>query len=508
MMPATMTTSSDLRGRLSRSDPLIIVSCLVALVVYLLHGFDGILSRDLGVYSYGGQQVAEGVPPYVGILNRAGPLAHLIPGIGVAVARAVGVDDILGMRLLFLLISVACVGLVYALGRDLFRSRLSGLASAASLLCFQGFIQYASYGPREKTAMVLFLIVALLAMVHQRWATSGVFISLATLTWQPVFFAAIAGVVVAVLLGVPSGRARALVRVAIGGLVPTALTVGSYAAIGSLGVFMDDFVLINVRYTQQTSILDHPGASWRAMIHGFGGSLWVLLLGAVVLVALTIHAVVRREGRREPLTAALVGSGVVFLVGVLWSMRAFDSWPDTFLLLPGGALGIGGLAGIVDQRLPRRAGLATTLGWTVAATAMALVYSITARDDTLDHQRESVDIVLGVLSPHARILSVGAPQPLVLSRQRNLTRYQLFGNGLIDYLDDTWPGGSHGYGRWIGRREPTLIALGRVKPPWLTPTLDGAYLRIGHAPGWTWYVRRDVGAPTLQDLRTALNAQS
>ena len=51
------------------------------MVVYTLRGFHGVLTRDLGVYSYAGQQVADGVPPYLGSLNRAGPLAHVLPGL-------------------------------------------------------------------------------------------------------------------------------------------------------------------------------------------------------------------------------------------------------------------------------------------------------------------------------------------------------------------------------------------------------------------------------------------
>ena len=62
----------------------------VALLTYALHGVNGMLTRDLAVYSYAGQQVADGVPPYVGILNRAGPLAHAIPAIGVWIARTAG----------------------------------------------------------------------------------------------------------------------------------------------------------------------------------------------------------------------------------------------------------------------------------------------------------------------------------------------------------------------------------------------------------------------------------
>ena len=122
----------------------------VCVVVYTLRGFHGALTRDLGVYGYAGQQVADGVPPYLGILNRAGPLAHVLPGVGVMVARLGGFDDVVTMRVLFMLIATASVCVIYLLGRDLFRSKPAGLVAAGTLLAFHGFIHYASTGPREK----------------------------------------------------------------------------------------------------------------------------------------------------------------------------------------------------------------------------------------------------------------------------------------------------------------------------------------------------------------------
>ena len=53
---------------------------------------------------------------------------------------------------------------------------------------------------------------------------------------------------------------------------------------------------------------------------------------------------------------------------------------------------------------------------------------------------------MGLLPADATMVSSRRPQPLVLAHKRNLSRYQLFGNGLIDYVDDTWPGGIAGYG--------------------------------------------------------------
>src|SRR5688500_7315722 len=153
----------------------------VPLVVYVLHGFQGRLTRYLGIYSYAGQQVADGVPPYLGVLNRAGPLAHVLPGVGALVARVGGFDDLVTMRVFFMLLATAAVCVCYLLGRDLFDSRAAGLVSAGALLSFHGFIEYASNGPREKTPMTLFVLAALWAVVHRRWFAAGVLTSLATL---------------------------------------------------------------------------------------------------------------------------------------------------------------------------------------------------------------------------------------------------------------------------------------------------------------------------------------
>ncbi len=95
------------------------------------------------------------------------------------------------------------------------------------------------------------------------------------------------------------------------------------------------------------------------------------------------------------------------------------------------------------------------------------------------------------------MLSIGAPQPLVLSRIRNPTRHQTFVRGLDQYVDDTWPGGLEGFGEWVGRQEPTIIALSRQVPEWLRPTIKKDYLNAGRGPSWTWYLHRSA----VSDLR-------
>lgn len=484
-------------------DPLTWLCCVASLVVYLPHGFAGYLSRDLALYSYAGQQFADGVAPYLAVMNRAGPLAHAVPGVGAFLADLVGADELTGMRVLCLVLSVVAVGATYVLGRTVFNSRLAGLATAAVLIGNQGFVLYATNGPREKTAMLLFWVLALLAMATRRWFVVGFFTALATLTWQPIFLCAIAGAVVAILVGERRGRIRALIWVAVGGLVPTALIVGAYAAIGKAHVFWDDFLLINAQYTKQKSLSSDPLGTVDMMVEGYGPSVVLFAAGLVVLLVHGGWVLAHHRDRDDRGFVMLVASGGALLAGLLFSLKAVNGFPDIFFLIPLAGLGVGSLLMRVRRVHAGRARVATAV-LCVVAVGLGLGYSILSRDNRLDEQRADVAAVMNVLPAGSRILSLEAPQPLVLTGQTNPTRYQLFGNGLIDYLDDTWPGGREGYARDVLAKRPTVIAFGSLDDPsWMLDRMD-AYEKVGYSPGWHWYVRKDVGERTLDRLRTTL----
>jgi len=267
-----MTTPADRLGRWGPFDPLVPAVALVSFVTYALHGTNGSLSRDLSVYVYAGQRlVDDGVPPYVGILNRSGPFAHLLPAVGTAVARAFGGDDLAGARWFYLVLSVLCVCVVYLLGRDLFASRLVGLTAAAAFLSFAGFIEYASDGPREKTPMVLFMLLALWAANRGRWFWAGVCLSLTTLTLQIGFFVVAPYVLLALLLYPQrGGRLVALLRVGLGGVVPVLVLTAYFASVGALRDAVDGFLVINLHYTVPNPMTDNFALRWLLLERGFG----------------------------------------------------------------------------------------------------------------------------------------------------------------------------------------------------------------------------------------------
>jgi Dolichyl-phosphate-mannose-protein mannosyltransferase len=492
-----------LTDRLRRIDPLGPLLAVAALVVCIVQGFDSILTRDLALYSYGAQQTVEGVPPYVSVLSRTGPLAQLVPAIGVGASRVSGMDDILAMRLLMLLISVACVWLLYLLARDLFGSRLVGVASATALLTFTGFVTYAVGGPREKTTLTLFVILALWTVVKRRWLVAGACVALAALTWQPSFITGVAAAMVAMAGLGRRAMLPAVIRFVVGGLIPTAIITAGFALAGALTEFLDGFVLINRSYTT-------PGRFYGfdervdLLFQGFGVSLVVILAG---LVAIMVVAAMRARDAfrsREAPDLAVVGIGVATVGGVLWSLYVFNGWADLIVLLPSAALGVGAVAAEVQERVPARVGMPILVTWSALCLVAGFISSLENREHMLDRQRAEVAAMFAAVPSDATLMSVGGTEPLVLTHRTNPTRHQMFLAGLNEYVDDTWPGGLDGLADWIGDEEPTFIAVDHPGwYSWLRPTLEEEYVDVGTTPGdFTWYVHRSVGAGTIEELRT------
>jgi hypothetical protein len=461
------------------------------------------LTRDLAVYSYAGQQVADGVPPYVGILNRAGPLAHAIPAIGVGIARAGHFDDLMGMRSLFLVIATLCVCVVYLLGRDVFASRPAGLVCAATFLTFSGFIVYATDGPREKTPMTLFVASALWAIARRRWFTAGLCVSLATLCLQIAFFSTFTAVVAGALFLAHGERLRALVRFAAGGALPVAVLTAWFAATGSLRTAIDAFLLINIRYTTPDPVLPRLDEAWQDLRVAYGVSLWLLIGGLVALVVLSL-AVVRRSARAQGSSSVVLAAFALgATVGLAWNLHEYDAWPDLFPLLPFAAVGVAGVFAALTRRMAPSRAFVVAVVLCVVATGTAVEESVTTRDERLTIQRESVTAVLAEAPAHASIISVEAPQALVLTRRTNPTRHQMFSSGLQDYLDDIWPGGLDGFRRGIVDARPDLVVFGDpVSNNWRR-AIDPEYVYIGSAPDWSWYARATLGQDRIAALRAA-----
>src|SRR3954469_2363506 len=199
------------------------LALVVAALLYTQFSIEGNLSRDEAIYSYGGQQLGDGVPVYQGIFDPKPPLPTFLTALGVAGGRAVGEDELVAMRYEFLLFSLLAVVAVYLLGLRLWRSPIAALAGAVTFMSFRGFAADALAGPDAKTPGVLLSVVALLLLVERRWFWAAFVGSLAFLDWQPLGIYALVAVVAAFMLG--DSRWRQAAQAVAGAAIPLLATV-------------------------------------------------------------------------------------------------------------------------------------------------------------------------------------------------------------------------------------------------------------------------------------------
>jgi hypothetical protein len=471
----------------------------VALTVYALHGYDGILDRDLGVFTYGGLRISHGGTPYVDVFNSVGPLSDAVPGVAMWLGHFVGADPILSARLFFTVLSALCCSLLCVLARDTLGSRAAGFIAPAVFLTFSGFLRLASDGPREKTTMVLFLLCCLVLLGRRRWALAGACAALATLTWQPVLAVCLGALAAAALLDQQDTRRRILLRFTLGGLVPSLVTVGYFLTVGALTQALDGFVLINAKYTEQPSLLTRPGLIAAKEWRYYHWTLPLAIAGLLALFALGARAI-RSAGRPTVSVRArrLVVCATGGLVGTVWTVLVVNGGPDLFVVLPFAALGVAGTAVLVLSRTPRRVALIAAAAVVSVGVAAAGIQSVATRNDDLLLQRADVAAVLGTQPDDATVVSLDAPQVLALSGRVSPSPYQIMTKTQLRYLDATYPGGVPGFLRSLVDADPTFVAVGvSARAGWAREWLHTDYWVVGGNDHWQWYLNRSAGRAAL-----------
>lgn len=464
----------------------------VAALTYGLHGFQGALNRDLGIFVYGAERVADGHPPYVANFNTVGPLADAVPGLAVWLGQYVGVGPIMSSRLLYWVLSAASCALVCVYGRTVLRSRAGGFVAASLFLTYETFINLATNGPRDKTAMVFFLVAGLVLTGRRRWVGAGIATALATLTWQP----ALVPLLAASAATLVSDRAwwRSATRYVAGGAATAVAMLLWFVAASATSTAIKAFLTVNLRWVHQPSAFASVGGTWRLLWEGYHLSLVVALGGVVGLVIAGV------AGRRDVnLRACAVGGAV----SVLWTVSAINGAPDLLVVLPFGAVG----AAVVVCHLARRAG-GYGRGVVVAVCCLGVVYgvlySVTTRAHGLLVQARDVKAVLRTLPAGATIATIDAPQPLVISGRLNPQPYLILDSGELGLFRAEIPGGATGYLHRLLADDPDLVAVGPGPEQTLIAQVVGEkYVHLGRGPGWDWYVRERTSPSLLSRLRKA-----
>lgn len=506
--PATPLTSRTVTGRAVGRVGGALLSLAVAAALFTRYGIDGKLTRDEGIYAYGGQQLAHGIPPYASIFDPKAPLATMIAGAAAWAARLAHSNDVYAIRAAFFACSLLTVLAVYLLAARLFTSTLAGLTAAVVLSASRPFALDALAGPDAKTPGVLFAVVSMWLLSRRSWFWGAFAGALATLVWQPLLIYPFVAVVVALVSG-GRHRWRACGLALAGAAIPVAVVTVYFSLTGALTDLVESAVVFPL------TGIDHGAESVGARLghiagvvtrqYGLGGVLCWAGLGLLVLLA---GARVTR--RRDTLTAALTSPLVcVVLLTLAWNVAYastdFQSYPDLYPFLPYPALGIGGavaaLVGALRRptagRSPRTATARSGVAGVVVLSALAVLVGVSwvdysadpAGDPELRAQLSSACAVRRAQVPGTPVWSLGDPAVLVLTHRRNPDRFVYLSSGVDRWKVSHEPGDFDAWTRQIRRADPSVLVLrgwsGRLREDmgdWLR--------RDGYMTGFlgTWHV--------------------
>lgn len=501
----------------------------VTLLVYPVHNLAGGLSRDGAIYLYSGQQLLEGVPPYVSIFDHKGPLAPLISGLGVLISNLLGTSQVITVRTVFLVCGCLAIAAVYLLSRRLLQSTRGAMFSTLTFIGFFSFARYAVAEPEAKTPMLLFQTLALLFTVQRRWFLAGLCGSLTMLIWQPMAVFTLITVLLAVARPGESGRRSSVLRAVGGAATPVAAVVVCFYLWGALYELVNGTILFNLRYLdqEQLSVVSEILRAAEAIFVGYSSvlvpvviasMLAIVVVGFVAVIRLYVVRLQRIVADGAPAKELLDSRFAPLLLSlpfpVAWSILDFQGYPDFYVFLPYVAVGFGGFLDFVIRRLsrgyhasPEKARNTLSASFCAALAAIAVISSMIVvspaqRASSLSIQQESLSPTdLGDqrqaareieerYGEDARVVSIGVPQLLVLLHETNPNPYAFVIRGIDKKIAETTPGGFDGWLQELQSYDPDVIALGPTSgdyEPMLLEWLDENYEHERVGP-WTLYV--------------------
>lgn len=490
--------------KLGRFSPVLIaaVVAILSALLFAQYGFNGTLIRDDAIYVYSGQRLAEGVPPYVSAFDHKGPLAPILAGLGVMVARGLSMDDVIGARIPFFVLGSLSVGLLYLLAKDLFRSQVAGLLAAALFVNLWGYGRYVVSGPQAKTPVVFFELAVVLCLGNKRWFWSGFFGALAALTWQPMALLPLIGLILAYSQARSPGQRRSQLLWSLGGsAVPVLAVLAYFAYAGALPELVEGAVVFNLRF------LDRRGANWISTLKGIRNSFYIgystmavpLAFGIICFAIFelirtrTVELNLRQTLRKDRYAVLWLAFPAFILISLLDFQRFFDLYP----LLPFASLGFAWMLTAFIDSLGGSEGLAehwrVAIGGIMVFSLVALAFFNYRRESPsevggLFDQREWTQHTMEGIGEDATVVSIGAPQALVLLGKTNPNRYIFITNGIDELIAARTPGGFAGWLDQLAEDDPAMIFYGATNGRWIPLFNDWLLERYVEVEDGEWQV--------------------
>lgn len=452
------------------------------------------ITPDSSMQIYAAQEILRGRPPYVAIVMPHTPLTSLTSALAIALGGALGISDVLSIRLFFLFLGIWGALLAWRLAKVISPHPIARIVSVLGLLGFQLWGVYVARGPEVKILVIVCGLLALLALQERRWLLAGLASVLAFLTWQPAAIYLLLSLAAAFWRG-RNGQGSALPRVLVGIFLPTSLILGYLVLEGALWPALRQAILHPFRHGLELAANLDPAILQQGASHLFSVAMragshewWLILVGSGGWIGFTMQALA--SWHRSFYHSQGKDPWPVLISGYWWfffSMRNLQGRPDLIPLLPYTAWGAGWvvhhilsfLKGREAQHPPVSLLSASSLA---AAGAVFAVLAYGFWDLPLQKPEVTLPVQVAqarqldkVLGPQGQVQAIGDLTLLVLSERINLT--PLTGLEWRGYqLQLQEPGGVDGILQTIAQTKPQVLILHSQdwNYPWSQPFLKFA----------------------------------
>jgi len=470
------------RASAINTSKLVLLALLLGASVTLMYRpLSQLESGDAAIYDYIAQSILRGQIPYRDVVDIKGPLAPQLSALSVVLGKAIGLRDIIAIRLFHVLLVGLLAGATFLTADAFFQSRAAGLIAFLIPLMFPTYLEMMTAGTQPKLPMMLFGMLSLLLIARDRPFWAGFCSMLSCLCWQPgLMFTGVSFLIFSRYL--TSWRDLRALKTLAGAGVPLIVTLTYFLVNGALGEMWAWTITYNYSVFGPAARRDAGEALehlWKIMRRVFQPDIALLCgsaLGLLIFLGQRLRTLIRERGAlRAPdlFRDALVIPPLIYLGFCLINIQG---GPDLIPLVP--------FVGIFGGWLFVQAGQAAAQskfaksrrfnpGFEVILPGIAMVVfllfglyrSATYKLEgwTLRDQDKAMEDVSLLLGPNGRIYVHGTVEILTLLGRPNLNPYVFLDWG----ADDFAAARQHkSFGAMIDDMDtqaPELVSLSRLK---------------------------------------------
>ena len=440
---------------------------------------------DEAGYDYMAQSILRGQIPYRDVVDSKGPFSLYLSALVMAIGKAGGIQDVLAVRLFYVVLGGILCAVSFLVAEAYFRSRIAGAIAFAVPLMSEQFVEMTVGGTRPKIPMMIFGLLTLLLIARDRPFWAGFCSMLACLCWQPGL--AFTGVAVLMFSQYLTGwRDLRAMKVLLGAAIPLAVVISYFSMVGALR----DLWLWTVHYNYTVYLPEgnEPAGTslaltWSLIKDAMGANVfWVKLSIAGALTYVIARVWVRFE-KRKLVELSDVWRDAVLMPPLVHLGFCIVNWPGRDNLIPFFPF-IGIFAGYcvvtiarIIAAIPpikRNAYAVRAMEWAPAITLVLILLPVIHHAKgyriepgrTLQDQQAAFKAVADILGPDDKIYVHGTVQLLVLLNRPNLNPYIFLPYGKDDYIASRLPGGFKTLIDEMEAQGPKVIALSRLRTVW------------------------------------------